>query len=118
MPLSVHAAFLAAIAGAVRISAQGTTLVRPIPITLTPVARELFSFSADAPDKYVQKSSSFRCMGGNVWLCNTGANLVCGKANTSRSSAGASDFCQQTFGCRSHGRHGSRYDLQVDMSGK
>jgi hypothetical protein len=114
MPLSVHAAFLAAIAGAVTISAQGTARaqdvpalcamvtnddrVRPIPITLIPVARELFSFSADAPDKYVQKSTSFRCTGGKVWLCNTGANLVCGKANTSRSSAGASDFCQQNPG--------------------
>jgi len=53
--------------------------VRPIPITLVPPARQLFSFSDSAPDKYIQKSTSFRCMAGKVWLCNTGANLVCEK---------------------------------------
>lgn len=110
----VHAGFLAAIAGATTISPMGMARaqdvpalctrvtnddrVRPIPITLVPAARRLFSFSADAPDKYIQKSTSFRCMAGKVWLCNTGANLVCGKADTSRTSAGAADFCKQNPG--------------------
>jgi hypothetical protein len=109
----LHAAFLAAIGGATS-SLLGTTRaqdvpalcervinddrVRPIPITLVPKARELFSFSADAPDRYIQKSTSFRCMDGKVWLCNIGANLVCGKAKASRTSPGASDFCKQNPG--------------------
>jgi hypothetical protein len=37
-------------------------------------------------------------MAGKVWLCNTGANLVCKKADTSRTSAGATDFCKQNPG--------------------
>lgn len=114
MALSIHAAFLAAIGGAMTIAPMGTVRaqdvpslcarvanddrVRPIPITLVPKARQLFSFSADAPGKYIQKSTSFRCMEGKVWLCNTGANLVCGKADASRTSAGAADFCEQNPG--------------------
>jgi hypothetical protein len=62
MPLSVHAAFLAAIAGAVTISAQGTARAQDVPALCTMV---------------------------KPW-----------------------------FGYRSHGRHGSRYDLRVDMCGK
>ncbi len=72
--------------------------VRPIPITLVPKARQLFSFSAQAADAYIQKGTSFRCMDGKVWLCNTGANLVCGKADTNRTSAGASAFCKDNPG--------------------
>ena len=114
MRLSVHAAFFAAVTGAVTISTISTARaqdvpalcaritnddrVRPIPVTLVPKARQLFSFSADASDIYIQKSTSFRCMDGKVWLCNTGANLVCGKANASRTSAGAADFCKQNPG--------------------
>ncbi len=114
MPLSVHTGFFAAIMGVVTISLVGTARaqdvkslcalvtnddrVRPIPITLVPPARQLFSFSESAPDKYIQKGTSFRCMAGKVWLCNTGANLVCGKADTSRISAGATDFCEQNPG--------------------
>jgi hypothetical protein len=37
-------------------------------------------------------------MDGEIWLCNYGANLVCGKANNSRSSAGAAEFCEQNPG--------------------
>ncbi|MGQ0444173.1 MAG: hypothetical protein ACT4O2_03355 [Beijerinckiaceae bacterium] len=111
---SVHAAFLAAIAGAVTILAVGTVRaqdaksfcarvtdddrVRPLPVNLVPAARRLFSFSADTPSGYVRKGTSFRCMEGKVWLCNYGANLVCGKANTSRTPAGAADFCKRNLG--------------------
>jgi hypothetical protein len=114
MPLSVHAACLAAIAGALMIAPMGTARaqdvkslcarvtnddrVRPIPITLVPAARQLFSFSTDAPERFIQKSTSFRCMEGKVWLCNIGANLVCGKAETSRKSTGAAAFCKQNPG--------------------
>jgi hypothetical protein len=37
-------------------------------------------------------------MAGQVWLCNYGANLVCGKANARRSSRGAREFCEQNLG--------------------
>jgi hypothetical protein len=37
-------------------------------------------------------------MQNKVWLCNYGANLVCGKANTSRKSKGAAEFCRQNPG--------------------
>jgi hypothetical protein len=114
MHLSVQAGLLAAIAGAVTISpmspahaqdapslcAKGADndRVRPIPAALVPKARQLFGFSADTPSAYIQKGTSFRCMEGKVWLCNIGANLVCGKANASRKSAGASAFCKENPG--------------------
>jgi hypothetical protein len=72
--------------------------VRPIPAVLVPKARRLFDFSPDSPSAYIRKSTSFRCMRGKVWLCNYGANLVCGKANPNRTSAGAADFCKQNPG--------------------
>jgi hypothetical protein len=72
--------------------------VRSIPAVLVPQARGLFGFSTDTPSTFIKKSTSFRCMNGKVWLCNYGANLVCGKANASRTSAGAADFCRQNPG--------------------
>jgi hypothetical protein len=69
--------------------------VRPIPATLVPQARRLFDISAETPIAFVQKSTSFRCMKGKVWLCNYGANIPCGRANTSRVSQGATAFCRQ-----------------------
>ncbi|MGH6795745.1 MAG: hypothetical protein ACREDD_07250 [Methylocella sp.] len=114
MPRSIQAAFLAVIAGSATILAAGTACAqdakslcarvttddraRPLPITLVPAARQLFSFSVDTPSGYIRKGTSFRCMGGKVFLCNAGANLVCGKANTSRTSVGAADFCKQNPG--------------------
>jgi hypothetical protein len=114
MRRSVHAACLAAIAGAVMISTMGTAraqdvqslcarvtdddCVRHIPAALVPAARRLFSFSADTPSGYIRKSTSFRCREGKVWLCNYGANLVCEKADSRRTSAGAANFCIQNPG--------------------
>lgn len=114
MCLSIETRALAAAAGALTLFAMGAARaqdvpalcarvtnddrVRPIPITLIPKARELFTFSSQATDAYIQKGTSFRCMDGKVWLCNTGANLVCGKADTSRTSAGASAFCKDNPG--------------------
>lgn len=72
--------------------------VRRIPMTLVSQARQLFGISMDATDAFVQKSTSFRCMNGKVWLCNYGANIPCGKANTSRTSKGAADFCRENPG--------------------
>lgn len=114
MHRSIETRVLAAAAGALTLFALGAARaqdvpalcarvtnddrVRPIPITLVPKARELFTFSSQAANAYVQKSTFFRCMDGKVWLCNTGANLVCGKADTSRTSAGASAFCKDNPG--------------------
>jgi hypothetical protein len=71
---------------------------KPAPAALLPAARRLFEFSAETPNAIVKKSTVFRCMGGEVWLCNYGANLVCGKANASRTSVGAASFCKQNPG--------------------
>lgn len=115
MSRSIHAGVFAMLAAAVTILAlrpagaqdvQAQALcartgdndtVRPIPASLVQRASELFGIS-NTPAAFIQKSTSFRCMGGKVWLCNTGANLECGKANTSRISAGAKNFCKQNPG--------------------
>jgi hypothetical protein len=72
--------------------------LRPAPQALVPRARRLFGFSQETPGATIKKSTRFRCMGGKVWLCNFGANLVCDKANASRSSPGAEEFCKQNPG--------------------
>ncbi len=72
--------------------------LRMIPSALISEARQLFGFSAGAPAAWIQKSTSFRCMAAQVWLCNYGANLVCGRANARRSSPGARKFCEENPG--------------------
>jgi len=114
MRQAIHAGFFVAVIGAVAIWYPATACaqdpqslcaksgdddrVRPIPAGLIPPARQLFGFSADTPDSFIRRGTSFRCMRGDVWLCNYGANLVCGKANTSRTSEGAADFCRENPG--------------------
>ncbi|MBO0733437.1 MAG: hypothetical protein J2P49_03810 [Methylocapsa sp.] len=71
--------------------------VRPIPAVLVPQARRLF-FDHGASSNYIKETTSFRCMNGKVWLCNLGANLNCGKADSRRTSAGAAVFCRQNPG--------------------
>jgi hypothetical protein len=72
--------------------------VRPLPSSLIPNARRIFELEAEMPDSDVRATSSFRCMNGAAWLCNAGANLICGKADTSRVSPGAEQFCRQNPG--------------------
>ena len=105
----VHAAFAAAVtilamgqASAQDVQALCAKLgnndkIKTIPASLVPKARQLFSIS-NTPAGFIRKTTSFRCMGGKAWLCNTGANLDCGKANTSRNSPGATEFCKQNPG--------------------
>jgi hypothetical protein len=69
--------------------------LRPLPGNLVAQARRLFDLSADMPVDFVRTSTSMRCMHGDVWLCNAGANLVCGKADARRRSPGADAFCRQ-----------------------
>lgn len=75
--------------------------VQPLPAPLVAQARRLFGMTSEADDSYVQTSTTYRCMGGKVWLCNYGANLVCDKANVSRSSPGAASFCRENPGADS-----------------
>jgi hypothetical protein len=70
----------------------------PLPRNLVPAARRLFDLPPDTPEASVQASTPVRCMGGKIWLCNYGANLICGKADKSRVSAGAETYCRQNPG--------------------
>lgn len=72
--------------------------LQPLPATLVPQARALFGLSPEMPAALVQKSTVYRCMNGKAWLCTSGANLACGKANTSRKSPGAASFCKENPG--------------------
>lgn len=71
---------------------------KPIPAALVPQARQLFGFSKETPNAVIRNGTSYRCMGGKAWLCNVGANLVCGKANASQSLPGATAFCKDNPG--------------------
>ncbi|MGH7105824.1 MAG: hypothetical protein ACREFT_04895 [Acetobacteraceae bacterium] len=66
--------------------------LRPIPGSLVPAATRLFGLEA-MPANQVERSTVFRCFEGKVLVCNYGANLPCGKADTRRKLAGASDWC-------------------------
>jgi hypothetical protein len=65
---------------------------RPIPPALVTPAQKLFGLSM--PADMVQRTTVFRCMRGQVLMCNLGANLPCGKANASRTNQGASSWCK------------------------
>ena len=66
---------------------------RPIPAALVPAAQRLFGLQA--PDDVVRRMTVFRCMGGKVLICATGANLACGKANTDRHLVSAGQYCRE-----------------------
>ncbi|MGH7101547.1 MAG: hypothetical protein ACREFJ_04040 [Acetobacteraceae bacterium] len=66
--------------------------LRPIPGSLVPAATRLFGLEA-MPANQVERSTVFRCFEGKVLVCNYGANLPCGKADTRRTLAGASGWC-------------------------
>lgn len=66
---------------------------RPIPGSLVPATRRLFGL--DAPDAVVQRTTVSRCVGGTVLVCTIGADLNCGKANTSRTLAPAGRYCRE-----------------------
>lgn len=66
---------------------------QPIPASLVPATKRLFGL--EAPDDVVRRTTVFRCVGGAVLICITGANLPCGKANTSRTLASAGQYCRE-----------------------
>jgi hypothetical protein len=70
---------------------------RPIPGSLAPAAVRLFGLSA-MPVEQVRRSTVYRCAAGRVLLCNRGANLPCGKADTSRDLPAADAWCAENPG--------------------
>lgn len=69
--------------------------LRPLPRELMDQALALFIAGQGASGDFITESTVARCMDSAVWLCNRGANLVCEKADVSRSSPGASAYCRQ-----------------------
>jgi hypothetical protein len=67
--------------------------LRAIPPSLVPQVGKVFDLPAEAAGQ-----SYFRCAGGNVMVCTVGANLPCGKANTSRSLPSVNDYCRANPG--------------------
>jgi len=65
---------------------------RSIPAPLAEKAIALFGFPADSA-KWAQATTVYRCMSGDVWLCNHGANLSCDKGDTHPSPARVEAFC-------------------------
>lgn len=54
----------------------------PLPPELVDRARQVFHLHM--PDELIRKTTVYRCADGRTLLCTTGANLACGKADTSR----------------------------------
>ena len=67
---------------------------RPIPESLVPAAVRLFQLAAMPPDQ-VERSTLYRCVEGQILLCNLGANLPCDKADTSRDLPAAEAWCAE-----------------------
>ncbi len=57
--------------------------LRPIPPSLLGAAVQAFGLQHMPPDQ-VLRSTVWRCRSGVVLMCNYGANLPCGRADTSR----------------------------------
>lgn len=66
--------------------------LRPLPSSLTGAACELFGLAA-MPPQQIRRTTLWRCMEGHVLLCNLGANLPCGKADTRHQLPAADAWC-------------------------
>jgi hypothetical protein len=64
--------------------------LRPAPPALAGAIQHFFHLR----EKNSYETTQYRCAGGKVLLCNIGANLPCGKANTSTDLPGANDWCK------------------------
>jgi hypothetical protein len=73
-----------------RLRTDDTT--RPVPAALVPAINRLFAMQL--PTDVTVATTVYRCLDGHVLVCTAGANLPCGKANTSRTSAGAAEWCR------------------------
>jgi hypothetical protein len=70
---------------------------REIPRSLVPDALRLFGLEK-MPAEQVRHSTLYRCAGGRLLLCNLGANLPCGRADTSRNLRAADAWCAEHSG--------------------
>lgn len=66
--------------------------LRAIPAALVPAVARLFQLES-MPAEQMQRSTYFRCADRRVFVCNVGANLPCGKADTRRTLPGAVAWC-------------------------
>jgi hypothetical protein len=66
--------------------------LREIPASLVPTAVRLFGLS-HMPTAIVQHGTYYRCFDSRVFICNVGANLPCGKADTSQNLPPANAWC-------------------------
>jgi hypothetical protein len=67
--------------------------LRPIPESLVPAVNA--AFGTAMPARLAMDATVFRCATGRVLVCTTGANLPCGRANTSRTPGpGAVAWCR------------------------
>jgi len=74
--------------------------LRPLPQALVPQAMQLFGLQT-MPAGEIERSTVVRCMNGQLLACNYGANLPCGKADTSRSLPAANAWCRQNSSANS-----------------
>jgi hypothetical protein len=68
--------------------------LRAIPQSLVPAAKRLFGLDR-MPEAQIRRSTVLRCADGRTLLCNYGANLPCGKANSDRRLPGAEAWCRE-----------------------
>ncbi|HXH10298.1 MAG TPA: hypothetical protein VNP04_11125 [Alphaproteobacteria bacterium] len=68
-----------------------------VPEVVAQGLKQAFGAPAEAPLDVFIRGTSWRCMGGEVYACNVGANLPCGeKADTSRTPrAGMLQWCKE-----------------------
>lgn len=64
--------------------------LRSPPPSLAPAIRRLFHIRG----RYALAATYYRCAGGDVLVCWVGANLPCGKANTSKALPAATQWCE------------------------
>lgn len=68
-------------------------VVRPIPQSLVPAVNRMFGTAM--PTRVAMSTTVFRCAEGHALVCTAGANLPCGRANTSRTPGpGSVDWCR------------------------
>jgi hypothetical protein len=73
-------------------SSRTDDTTRPIPASSVPAVNRVFG--TQLPVAVAVATTVYRCLAGHVLVCTGGANLPCGKANTSRTSAGATEWCR------------------------
>jgi hypothetical protein len=67
--------------------------LRPLAPSLVGAAVQAFGYTGMTAAE-VERMTVFRCMDGAVLMCSWGANLACGKAETSTDLPAASNWCE------------------------